>query len=80
MHIYFNHYTTEWFTAIFLHYLKLELPRGLVKLNKSKNPRKTRIVQTPPTHPPIHFFFETCETKKQHKKTQYCKKEIRVGA
>ena len=30
--------------------------RGHVKFKKSKNPRKTRIRQTKPTHPPIHFF------------------------
>ena len=29
--------------------------RDLVKLKKLKNPRKTRIGQTPPTHPHIQF-------------------------
>ena len=28
----------------------------LSNLKKSKNPRKTRIGQTPPTHTPINFF------------------------
>ena len=31
--------------------------RGLVKFKKIKNPRETRIGQTPPTHRPIHFFY-----------------------
>ena len=59
------------------------LIRGLVK--KSKNPRKTRIGQTPNTRPPIHFFFLTFEnmkttrkTLKKHKISK--KKKIRVGA
>ena len=39
---------------------------SFVKVKKSKNPRKTRIVQTPPTHPPILFilyFLNSCTTK-----------------
>ena len=31
--------------------------RGLVKLKKSKNPRKTRIGQTQSTHPPTYPIF-----------------------
>ena len=40
--------------------------------NNSKNPRKTRIVQTPTTLPPIHFFFfcKHVQRQKQHTKTQ----------
>ena len=42
--------------------------RGLVKLKKIQKSEKTQIVQTPPTHPPIQFFFETCTTKKTTQK------------
>ena len=58
-------------------------------LSKSKNPGKTRIVQTPAIHPPLSnlFFLKHLETWKQHKKTQQNtkkppppKKKNRVGA
>ena len=35
--------------------------KGLVKLKNSKNPKKTRIGQTPLTHSPIHFFRQHLE-------------------
>ena len=35
--------------------------RDLVKLKKFKNPRKTRIGQTTPTHPPFHFSEKKSE-------------------
>ena len=44
--------------------------RGFVKLKKLKNPRKTRIGQTPPTHPPIQFEEEKLETIGNMKTTQ----------
>ena len=61
--------------------------RGLVKLKK-KNPRKTRISQTSPTHPFIQFFIfsgnvlkHENNTKKHEKNTTFPKKiKIRVGA
>ena len=31
--------------------------RGFVKFEKIQNPRKTRIGQTKPTHPPIQFLI-----------------------
>ena len=45
--------------------------RGIVKLKKSKNPRKTRIGQNPATQPPIHFFLGgggECTTTKNNTK------------
>ena len=48
--------------------------RGIVQLKKSKNLRKTRIIQTPPTHPLSNFLFfsnvwkHENNTKKQKKK------------
>ena len=41
---------------------------GLVKLKK--NPRKTRIGQTPPTHPNINFFYFYFKTIGNMKTTQ----------
>ena len=57
---------------------------GLVKLKKNKNPRKTRINQTSPTHPPIYIYFlETFEniktTQKTHTKNNIKKKKIELG-
>ena len=50
--------------------------RGLVKLKKSKNPRKTRIGQTSNEHPPITiFFFETLGDMKTTQKTQNFQKK-----
>ena len=58
------------FLAIYTH-----IVRGFVKLEK-----KIR-GQTPPTHPPTQFFFETCKAKQQYKKTlNFSKKQIQVGA
>ena len=48
--------------------------RGLLKLKKSKNPRKTRIGQTPPTHLPIHFLIFVWNTYNIKKKKKYKKK------
>ena len=42
--------------------------RDLVKLKKSKNPRKTLIVQITPTHPLYNFFFGNMYNKKKHYK------------
>ena len=49
--------------------MMINVLRGFVKLKKSKNPRKTRIGQTPLIHPFILFFLlETCTTTKAYKK------------
>ena len=51
--------------------------RGIVKLKKSKNPRKTRIGLTPATHPPIHFFFNNWKHENNTKKKKKKKKKIK---
>ena len=55
--------------------------RGFVKLKKFKNPRKTRIGRTPPTHLPypiFYFFWQQLQQQKttqKHKKTQHFQKK-----
>ena len=71
--------TCYWFIYVYTFHL------GVLK-NK-KNPRKTRIGHTSPTHPPIHFFFKFWKHVQQQKNTENTKnttfskkKRIRVGA
>ena len=51
-------------------------PKGLVRLKKYKNPRKTRIGQTPPPPPPtpysfiIIFFLKHVQQQKTTQKVQ----------
>ena len=65
----------------------LQKLRGLVKLKKFQNPRKTRIGQTSPTHPPIQFLFflrnfwnmtTTQKTQKDTKLQKKYKSELRL--
>ena len=64
--------------------LTLTLLRGLVKLKKIKNLKKTRIGQTTTTHPPVPFFIflETIGNMKTTQKTHNFpqKNNIQVGA
>ena len=55
--------------------------KGLIKLTqKCKNPRKSRIGQSPPTHPHIQFLFfggimyNNKKPHRNHKKTQFTSK------
>ena len=54
--------------------------KGFVKLKKIKNPRKTRIGQTAPTHPPIQLKkkLETIGKMKTTQKTQHFQKKIKI--
>ena len=46
---------------------------------KSKNPRKTRIGRTSPTHPPIQFNMYTKKKRKKTEKKTKLKKESELG-